>query len=202
MSKKTSKKIKDTIKKNTKEWKLKMANAICDTIVNTVEEITFDLKEIYRQCIEQYYLYKTTSYYRHVVGKGTGTGVNLYLSDNIHIVYKSFGGRRIPSKLRFSINSDGMEGYRRYNSGGVKKEVDKEAVLDYVLAGHRGVDSDDGRFGNTSSDWYAHNVVSDYFGILSGAPNEIFDQCFDSFDDILLERTQINLEKAKKKYKL
>lgn len=84
------------------------------------------LIKAYTDIIDQYYLYKTTSYYRHRTGIGTGTGKNLYKSNRIALL--SSNDRTIGLKLE--IDASEMEGYPR---------ISKDIVLDNVLNGIRGV---------------------------------------------------------------
>lgn len=88
------------------------------------------LSKAYDDIIDQYYLYKTTSYYRHATGIGTGTGWNLYQSNNISLYPKAVGENDKYTGLIFDINANDMAGYPRFS---------KHKVLDNVLQGIRGV---------------------------------------------------------------
>lgn len=95
-------------------------------------KIKDELNNTYKDIIKQYYEYKTTSYYRHKTGIGTGTGWNLYRSDNIHLfpLSSEINNNERADGLSFDINADRMYGYPRIN---------KDIVLDNVLDGIRGV---------------------------------------------------------------
>lgn len=127
----------------------------------------------YESIIEQYYLYKTTSYYRHNTGIGTCTGDNLYQSNEIDLLY---AGDRA-SGLELDINSSRMAGYPR---------ISKDIVLDNVLNGIRGVP-------NTNPSWLINKktnrhmmmfqretsfeaVIKTKFGDFAGTPREIMTQ--------------------------
>lgn len=90
------------------------------------------LKKAYKSIIDQYYLYKTTSYYRHKTGIGTGTGKNLYLSDNISIYpdIAEFDEEQRVEEIWLNINANRMQGYYGFP---------KSKVLNMVLDGIRGV---------------------------------------------------------------
>lgn len=174
---------------------------IAEVITRTAKEMYNDARSIYDQCIEQYYMYKTKSYYRHYVGKGTGTGENLYYSNKIELSYTQRAGRTIPDMLSIDINASGMDGYKPWkDADGNWHPVDKEAVLGYVLAGQRGVDAD-GKFGNTATSWSAY-VYNKNFGGLEGNPNEIFDSFKNNFDKVITKRGLYHFRRLKDKYNL
>ena len=174
---------------------------IAEVVTKTAEDIYRDARDIYDQCIEQYYMYKTKSYYRHYVGKGTGTGENLYYSNQIKLSYTTCYGRKIPDKFSVEMNAKHMDGYKPWkDSEGVWHSVNKESVLEYVMSGKRGVDAD-GKFGNTSTEWYAY-VSSKCFGKLEGTPNEIFDTFDKKFNTVVTKRGLKYFQKLKGKYNL
>lgn len=106
---------------------LKEAKEIEQIASNSAAEKTKKiLEKSYDSIIDQYYLYKTTSYYRHGVGVGTCTGENLYRSNNISMLYS---GERAEG-LMLDINASDMAGYPR---------ISKDQVLNNVLDGIRGV---------------------------------------------------------------
>ena len=88
------------------------------------------ISKAYDDIIDQYYLYKTTSYYRHGTGIGTGTGINLYRSNNISLYPTNVGENDRYTGFILDINANDMSGYPRYS---------KDKVLDNVLNGIRGV---------------------------------------------------------------
>lgn len=94
------------------------------------EKTKTTLAKAYDDIIDQYYLYKTTSYYRHETGIGTGTGSNLYQSNNISLYPTNVGENDRYNGLILDISADDMMGYYGYS---------KNKVLDNVLNGIRGV---------------------------------------------------------------
>lgn len=130
------------------------------------EMVKMEYSKAFDEIIRQYYLYKTTSYYRHEVGVGTGTGVNLYRANNISLEYDN----GYASGLVLDINADDMDGYYGYS---------KNKVLDNVLKGIRGVEfagsSLNGKFMFFHDEFEAKDVS--FYGIkYSGTPIEIFQQ--------------------------
>ena len=117
------------------------------------------LSKTYDLIIDQYYEYRTTSYYRHETGIGTGTGLNLYRSNNKINTYTD--------RLRLEIDARDMDGYHRMN---------KEKVLDMILNGIRGVpnhkgSSLNGRFMFQNMNFQAN--IPDRFGNIEGTPRQV-----------------------------
>jgi hypothetical protein len=81
---------------------------------------------MYDALIEEYYKYKTSSYYRHHVGIGTGTGENLYYGKQFDLSHCY-----IP-QLSIRFSGTDMDGYRNSST---------DEVLSNVLHGVRGVPS-------------------------------------------------------------
>ena len=122
VEKKINKKIDEFIKKYDEE-----TNIIWNKSINrTFEELHEESVNMYDALIEEYYKYKTTSYYRHHVGIGTGTGENLYFGKQIHLT-----NGYIP-QLKIGFSGKDMDGYK-HNS--------PDEVLDMVMNGIRGVPS-------------------------------------------------------------
>lgn len=116
------------------------------------------LSKTYDLIIDQYYEYRTTSYYRHETGIGTGTGINLYRSNNIN-TYKD--------RIKIEIDARDMDGYPGMN---------KEKVLDMILNGIRGVpnhkgSSLNGRFMFQNMNFQAN--IPDRFGKIEGTPRQV-----------------------------
>jgi len=155
----------------------KFYDAAVNSIERTVKELCKEASNIFDSCIDQFYLYQTKSYRRHEVGKGTGTGINLYRANQIHLNYK--GGEL--TSFYIEINADNMAPYKSYKNGeGRRKLVSAKYVLDNVMKGIRGLEDEYIKNGFASYDnhWSA-TVNTKYFGTLSGTPNQIFD-IFDS----------------------
>lgn len=94
------------------------------------EKTKTTLSKAYDDIIDQYYLYKTTSYYRHKTGIGTRTGFNLYQSNNISLYPKKVNENDRYTGFILDINADDMMNYYRFS---------KDKVLDNVLNGIRGI---------------------------------------------------------------
>lgn len=117
----------DVLIKELQEEALKIERRVS---IVSAEKIKTLLFKAYNDIIDQYYLYKTTSYYRHKTGIGTGTGWNLYRSNNISLYPNDIGENGRYTGLILDINADNMKDYYRYS---------KHKVLDNVLRGIRGV---------------------------------------------------------------
>ena len=99
--------------------------AIWDKCINeTYEELYDEATNMYDKLIEDFYKYKTKSYYRHHVGIGTGTGENLYFGKQFELQRGT-----IPS-LHLDFSGKDMDGYRT---------VTTDDVLANVMNGIRGV---------------------------------------------------------------
>ena len=164
----------DIIDKAIAEEKKKYMREIRKTVKKatskTLEQIRKDFMETYDKCIDDFYRYKTTSYYRHETGVGTGTGINLYrgLYEDI-----SYSQGYIKDMVLGWGNDDGeMRGYKLAK----KQFVDPDYVLDQVMNGIR--------FNGDGSDYYKEmtwelsgTIETQYFGVLYGkTPVQIFDQ--------------------------
>ena len=128
------------------------------------ERVKIEYSKAFDEMIRQYYLYKTTSYYRHEVGVGTRTGVNLYRASNFKLDYDD------GYEILIDINAKDMDEYYGYS---------KEKVLDNVLDGIRGVEfagsSLNGRFMFFHDEFRAKSI--NFYGIkYNGTPREILDQ--------------------------
>ena len=149
----------------------KIESIVDDAVTLTAEQITEDLSNTFDKCIDDFYSYETRSYYRHEVGKGTGTGWNLYLANNFQVNYR--GG--VATSIHFGWNGNEMLAYRPLNG----KSIDADYVLDRVMEGVR--------FDGDGSEHYpeikwrlSSSISTKYFGTLKGAtPNSIFNQMID-----------------------
>lgn len=151
------------IKRNTALF----ANAAKEAASRALEEVCEEGSKIFDQCIDQFYMYKTRSYYRHEAGKGTGTGWNLYLANGFR---KSYKNGYVTS---FTSGWDSRD-MLPYGS------VTAEYVLNNVMNGIRGLEDKYMRFsfGEYDNHWAA-SISSPLFGELNGTPEQIF-QIFDN----------------------
>ena len=132
----------------------------------TAEQICDDLIKTFEKCIDEFYKYKTKSYYRHEVGRGTKSGWNLYLANQMEVVYK---GNVVNYMI---LGWDGTEMLPYFLSKG--KPVSTEHVLDSVMKGVRF--DGDGTSKYPKMEWEIENgIETQYFGTLNGkTPKEIF----------------------------
>lgn len=197
-------------KKKAKEKIAKLGQALTECLsvsaMSAAQDIYKDEMLMYDECIEQYYTYKTTSYRRHEVGKGTGTGINLYRSNNFKLKTHMVEGVLAPVELpRWidaydEVNANDMDGYKPWkDQEGNLHPVDKEAILQYVLEGWRGVASPEGKFGSTTMRWTA-NVVSRYLGSFKGTPDEIFEAYEKKIVKVCKGRAEMYYRKYKNDY--
>lgn len=166
------------IEKKTEKYINKVINSLTETCYNALDLTAKELyKEAYRifdECMDQFYKYKTRSYYRHETGKGTRTGINLYRANQFKLNYGADGH---VFSFRFGWNSEDMDSYKPWiDRDGNIHPVDKEYVLDNVMSGIRGLEDEymPKGFAPYDNHWAA-NVSSRYFGRMSGTPDEIFD---------------------------
>ena len=145
---KFTKAFKDMIEKKANELAEKLLDEakmeINDIVSKSAKKTTIDLYEeavnMYDSLIEQYYRYKTTSYYRHNAGVGTCWGDNLYYGKNFYIDAEE--------NLNIEFSGEKMERYiSKYkikkgdtsNSLDKKERVSRDTVLSIVRGGFRGV---------------------------------------------------------------
>ena len=120
LEKRTNKMFEKMLKQFRSETEMLWERSITETFNELYEEAV----NMYDKLIEDYYKYKTTSYYRHHVGIGTGTGENLYYGKQISINYGF-----IP-ELIIDFSGSNMDGY---------KNASADEVLTQVMHGIRGV---------------------------------------------------------------
>lgn len=133
-----------------------------------VKKLKREAEKMYDQFIDQFYKYRTTSYYRHDVGKGTGTGMNLYRAQDFKINKFMYEDYEL-SELIINFNSEDMAEYKgKYRDGDEKKNVDRQFVLDLVLDGTRGLPNGWGQSweGSYDGDYF------EYEGIMRDAFNK------------------------------
>ena len=148
---------------------------ICYTAIDlTAEELHKEAWKIFDQCMDKFYRYKTTSYYRHDTGRGTRTGMNLYRASQFRINYGSDGH---VSSVHIGWNDSDMKPYKPWKDiNGQIHQVDKDYVLHNVMSGIRGLEDEymPNGFAPYDNHWSA-KVSTTHFGILEGTPNDIFD---------------------------
>lgn len=166
-----------------------IAEALNDSVIDLKREI----EKLYDKYLDQFYAYRTTSYYRHGTGKGTGTGINLYRANDIKIktdkyTYR-FGNESkdyVLNELVIEFDPSNMEEYKgTYRSGGSKKQVDREFVFDQVLDGNRGLP------GSWGQSWEGE-YESEYFEF-SGIMRKAIEEFMSEEDEILYSIFKKNL---------
>lgn len=161
---------------------LKNANDIAEKELNKAsEEILKEAKRMYDVFIDQYYKYKTTSYYRHDVGIGTGTGMNLYRAQDFGFdtttidEYQDRGIIVNLKNVKIKYNPNSMAKYRKFP---------RARVLDMIINGIRGVP------GYTDTYWEGeyNGKYFSYKGIMKNA-----------FDEFLKNESRIEWEIVRNK---
>lgn len=156
-------------------FKNRLAAETKQATLEFMDDLWKDLHLLFDKCIDQYYKYTTRRYYRHDVGRGTGTGSNLYRA-----IDEKYSGYT----LRLKISSSDMAGYKPYkDKEGSEHSVDAGYVLNNVMSGIRGLPYSASRYGGDSMSWSA-SVSTNLFGNLSGTINDILDTIEDKFPDI------------------
>jgi len=166
------------VKKNTKLF----VEAAKDAASQTLEEICQEGSKMFEQCIDEFYRYKTLSYYRHEVGRGTCTGWNLYLANGFKKIYKN---GRVVGFLSGWDHTD-MLPYKSWKDrDGNYHPVSREYVLKNVMNGIRGLEDEyvDHGYGSYDNHWSA-TISSPLFGELSGTPEKIFEKFDNTWRDV------------------
>ena len=169
-------------------------NAVDPAITLTAEQITKDLSDTFDKCIDDFYMYETRKYYRHEVGRGTGTGWNLYLANQFRVNY--FG--KIAKSIHFGWNGDDMYLYKSLSKGA---SVSRDHVLDSVMNGIR--------FNGDGSNYYpeitwnlSSSINTEYFGTISGnTPDIIFEQILNKMFSVQRELSRKNFSWIYRQYK-
>lgn len=160
------------IKANTKQFVI----AAKEAASRALEEVCQEGSKIFDQCIDQFYMYETLSYYRHEVGRGTGTGWNLYLANGFK---KKYHDGYVVS-FTSGWDSTDMAPYKSWKDrDGSYHPVTTRYVLNNVMNGIRGLEDEyvGNGFGTYDNHWTA-SISSSLFGNLEGTPEQIF-QVFD-----------------------
>lgn len=168
---------KKLLEKEIKKYAKKEKEVFVETAIkakrNTFRELYRETSMIFDKCIDQYYRYKTTSYYRHETGKGSGTGVNLYRANQIQHVQKGIRDTLI-------LGWDGSEDMAAY-----KSKIDPDYIMDNVANGIRGVEDAYMKYAYKPYDNHWSAIVpSKYFGTLEGTMNNIFDEIERQWNDV------------------
>ena len=181
--------MKQVLKDTKKEWVKRNApllvEAAKDAASKTLEEVCKEGAKIFDQCINQFYLYETQSYYRHVTGRGTKTGWNLYLANGFKAIYQD---DRVVS-FTSGWDSTDMLPYRSWKDKDKESHpVSTEYVLNNVMSGIRGLEDKYVNHGYAprkpyDNHWTAE-INSYLFGELSGTPKEIFKKFDDTWKDV------------------
>lgn len=166
--------------------------------IQTTNSLYEEAVNMYDSLIEQYYRYKTKSYYRHNAGVGTCWGDNLYYAQDfmvdtnldLHIQYD-------PNKMERYIPK-----YIEQKKGVTTAELDsaervsRETVLNIVKSGFRGVP------GKWIIPW-SGSYAGEYFSINDTNIDRAFKLFIDQYEnmyDILL-RQNYKREVSKGRYK-
>lgn len=169
-------------------------NVVDPSITLTAEQITKDLSDTFDKCIDDFYMYETRRYYRHEVGRGTGTGWNLYLANQFRVNYSGKNAKSI----HFGWNGNDMATYKSLSKGGT---VSRDHVLDSVMNGIR--------FNGDGSNYYpemtwrlSSPISTEYFGTISGdTPDSIFEQMLNIIYPVQRELSRKNFSMFYKRYK-
>lgn len=169
---------KKWVEKNTKLF----LEAAKDAASKTLEEICQEGAKMFDKCIDQFYEYQTRSYYRHEVGRGTGTGWNLYLANRFKKVYHK--GRVVGFTSGWDATD--MMPYKSWRDrNGNYHPISTEYVLNNVMNGIRGLEDEyvNRGYGTYDNHWSA-TINSSLFGTLSGTPEEIFKVFDDTWKEV------------------
>ena len=164
---------KKLIKKITKDVIEESKNALDKTAI----ELCKDMSDIFDKCIDKFYNYKTTSYYRHETGLGTRDGINLYRANQFRVNCGSDGHVK---SVHIGWNANDMAPYRSWKDANEKSHiVSADYVLKLTMSGIRGLEDKYMNRGFAAYDnhWSVDSLTTkrNYFGTLSGTPNEIFE---------------------------
>lgn len=164
--------LQHAVKKYAKKEKEAFVENAIEAKHKTFKELYKETSLIFDQCIDQYYRYKTTSYYRHETGIGSRTGVNLYRANQIQYVRNG-----IHDMLVLGWDGSDMAAY--------KSGIDADYVMDNVAKGIRGVDDEYMKYAYRPYDNHWSAIVqSKHFGTLEGTMNDIFDEIERQWNDV------------------
>jgi hypothetical protein len=152
----------------------------------TASELCKDMSQIFDKCIDKFYEYETRSYYRHETGRGTGTGMNLYRANQFKLKYGSDGHVK---SVHIGWNANDMSPYKSWKDRyGDYHSVSAAYVLENTMKGIRGLEDEymHGCYAPYDNHWTIDNLKTkrNYFGTLSGTPNEIFDNVERQWKDV------------------
>jgi hypothetical protein len=165
-----------TKKQLTKKITEQVVEDLKTALDKTANELCKDMSEIFDKCIDKFYEYETRKYYRHETGRGTGTGMNLYRANQFKLNYGSDGHVK---SIHMGWNANDMAPYKSWKDReGNYHPVGADYVLRNVMNGIRGLEDDyiENGFASYNNHWTVNNLKTkrNYFGELSGTPNEIF----------------------------
>ena len=157
--------IEKEVKKYAKNEKKEFVKIAIKAKHDVFKELHRETSSIFDKCIDQYYRYKTTSYYRHETGIGSRTGINLYRANQMQHIQNGIRDTLV-------LGWDGSEDMAAYTS-----KIDPDYVMDNVANGIRGVEDAYMKYAYRpyNNHWSAI-VQSKYFGTLKGTMNDIFDE--------------------------
>ena len=156
----------------------KIEDIVDETVNITAEQIVKDMSQTFDKCIDDFYRYETKSYYRHEVGKGTGTGWNLYLANQFRVNYS--GGNAKSIHFGWSNADELMSPYKIFENS--KQGI--EHVIDSVMNGVRFDGNGSSRY--QRMEWRLSSPITTlYFGTLKGTtPNQIFNQMLNKIEKV------------------
>lgn len=186
--------FKKQAEKGAKNYLKKIEKVVDAAVTLTAEQITKDLSDTFDKCIDDFYLYETTSYYRHEVGKGTGTGWNLYLANRFKVNYSGKNAK--------SIHFGWSNADRLMGSYKIKNEQQGiEHVIDSVMNGIR-FDGDGSNYYPTMTWTLSSPISTEYFGIIKGGtPNSIFEQILNNMFLVQRKLSRNNFSMLYRQYK-
>ena len=168
----TKKLLEKEVKKYAKKAKENFVETAIEAKHKTFKELYRETSFIFDRCIDQYYRYETTSYYRHETGKGSGTGVNLYRANQM---------QHIQNGIRDML----VLGWDGSDVAAYKSKINPDYVMDNVANGIRGVEDAYMKYAYKPYDNHWSAIVeSKYFGTLEGTMNNIFDEIERQWNDV------------------
>ena len=186
--------LEKQLEKSHEAYMRKMGKLIDNVITLTAEQIVSDFSKTFDKVIDEFYEYETKRYYRHEVGRGTGTGWNLYLANQMRVDYSG----KVATNMHLGWNGNDMAPYKSLY--GRKRNVKTEHVLDSVMSGVR--------FDGTGAKYFPRMeweltkpIKTKYFGTIEGGtPDAIFDYMIDNIYNVQKKQAKKNFNKLFKKF--
>jgi hypothetical protein len=172
--------LKKQTEKSINNFIQKIEPIVDKAVTLTAEQITQDLVNTFDKCINDFYMYKTTSYYRHETGRGTCDGINLYRANQFRVNYSGGAAKSI----HFGWNGNDMASYRKLSKSG---RISTDYVLDSVMNGIRF--NGDGSEYYPEMTWHLSSPIdTNYFGIINAStPDDVFEQMLKKMNKVQRE---------------